>query len=64
MIIVIRLLILLWIYLLVTVFTGCGSAEAIKGYRYQTKKIDLQKAVIKVFKTESKHLCGYFRIKD
>jgi len=32
-------------------FTGCGSAEAIKGYRYETTKAKLEKAVMKVIKS-------------
>ena len=50
MITVIRLLILVGIYVLVSVFMGCGSAEAIKSYRYSTKKVNLQNAVTKVLK--------------
>jgi major membrane immunogen (membrane-anchored lipoprotein) len=31
--------------------SGCGSAEPIKGYRYQTRKYNLEKALIKVIKS-------------
>ncbi len=30
------------------IIAGCGSAEPIKGYRYQTTKLNLEKALIKV----------------
>src|SRR5215213_334047 len=47
---IIRPIILLCIYVLLLVFSGCGSAEAIKGYHYQTKKRNLERAVMKVIK--------------
>lgn len=38
-------------YILTSLFAGCGSAEAIKGYGYPTTKSNLEKAVMKVIKS-------------
>ena len=39
------------IFILTYIIAGCGSAEPIKGYRYQTTKSNLEKALIKVIKS-------------
>jgi hypothetical protein len=48
---IIRLISVIWIFILTSLFDGCGSAEAIKGYRYPTTKYNLEKAVMKVIKS-------------
>lgn len=42
--------VILSIYILTSVFVGCGS-EAVKGYRYQTTKNNLEKAMMNVIKS-------------
>jgi major membrane immunogen (membrane-anchored lipoprotein) len=42
---------LLWVIALISVINGCGSAEPVKGYRYQTNKYNLEKSLLKVIKS-------------
>src|SRR5450432_3139253 len=48
---ILRPAVILWIFTLTYIIAGCGSAEPIKGYRYQTTKKNLEKAVMKVIKS-------------
>lgn len=43
-------IVILWLLYLTSSIIGCGSAEAVKGYRYQTTKDNLEKAVRNVIK--------------
>jgi hypothetical protein len=47
---IIKPIVILWLLVLASSIIGCGSAEAIKGYRYPTTKDNLEKAVRKVIK--------------
>jgi hypothetical protein len=46
-----RVLVMLYILILTSLFVGCGSAEAIKVYKYPTTKKNLERAVMKVIKS-------------
>ncbi len=48
---IIRPIVILGLLFLTSLIVGCGSAEAIKGYRYPTTKNILEKAVMKVIKS-------------